>query len=174
MRTILLGRHWLRWLWSVAVLLGGAAASESSAADLSGDYADGGTVVAAESGALPVEPSLRALLGLQFDPAVVSVVRDQTLHVTIKHGNGRLEIEAFDLENNVVWQGRWNERVGYVQRGANVILRFREGAGSGEIVLTLTTLAPHGLLQVSAQRITPTMLGPDTRPLGTYLFHRMP
>jgi hypothetical protein len=152
-----------------------AAASESSAADLSGDYADGGTIVSADSGVAAVEPSLRALLSLQFDPAVVGALRDETSHVTIKHGGGVLEIEARDMENNVAWRGRWHEGSGYVQRGSSVLLRFRlEGSGSDEIVLTLEPLAPHGLLQVSAQRITPTLLGPVARPLGTYLFHRMP
>lgn len=175
MRTFLSDWRLVRRACGVVGLMVSISAGQSSAADLSGDYADGGTIVSADVGVPAVEPSLNALLNLRFEAAAVSGFRDQSSHVTIKHEGGVLEIEARDRENQVMWQRRWHEGSGYVQRDERVLLRFRaEGSAGDEIVLTLEAVAPHGLLQLTAQRLTPTLLGPTARPLGTFMFHRMP
>jgi hypothetical protein len=153
----------------VGVTLVGAA----SAQDLSGDYDDGGTWVASQSGEMAGEPSLHALLRREFDPALTNLRRDETAHVAIKAGAGQLDVEAYDNEGSVSWRAQWRENEDYVSRGAAVILRFRsEAAGSGDILLTLEPVTPEGLLQVRVQRVTPTVLGPVSTTLGTYLFHR--
>lgn len=174
MRTLpLLSCGWHGWLGAIVIAL--AAVAPARAVDLSGSYVDGGTAVTSGVGRTLAEPSLYALLSLEFDPAMVKVLRERTSHVTIAHTAGEMNLEVFDENGTVSWSVRWIEEEGYVERGERVFLRFpapREE--KDEIIVVLERVEPHGLLQVSVQRVTPTLLGPVSEKPEVYLFHRMP
>ncbi len=163
-----------RWLLG-AVISCSAFGTEVRLADMSGDYEDAGTTVAGETELAVWGASLHALLRLEFDPRLANLRREQTSHVTVKHGGGVLAIEVYDVDGEVSWRGRWRENEGYARRGEAAILRFRVGGSAKEeVMLILEPVASQGLLQVTAHRITPTVLGPGVKKLGTYLFHRVP
>jgi hypothetical protein len=165
--------NWRCWLGAVAITL--ATALDAPALDLSGSYAEGGTYVPGSSGNSTDEPSLSALLRLQFSSEWVNMLRDNTSHVRVKHEGSQIKIEVHDLSGAVNWTARWTEGEAYVQKGERVILRFPEPRrGIDEIILILEQVPNHGLLQVSVQRVQATVLGPAARKLGTYLFHLMP
>jgi hypothetical protein len=146
-----------------------------SAIDLSGIYADGGTTIPSGTDRSVEEPSLRALLSLEFDSNLVSALRDQTSHVVIKHEGDQLLIEVYDVNETVSWSARWIEGREYVIQNARLIARFPPTrVGGEEILLVIERLPDHGLLQVSTQRVSATMLGPAARKMGTALFHAMP
>lgn len=163
-----------RWLLGAAILTA-AFGAEVRLVELSGDYEDGGTTVAGESELSMWDASLHALLRLEFDPRLSSLRREQTSHVKVFHGGGRLSIEVYDRDGEVSWRGQWRENDGYSRRGEAAILRFRvAGTSNEDVMLVFEPVAPQGLLQVTAHRITPTILGPAVKKLGTYLFHRVP
>ena len=145
------------------------------AVDLSGVYVDGGTPIPGGPSQLPEQPSLRALLTHEFDSKLATVSQDQTSHVVVKHSGDELLIEVYDVEEKVSWSARWIEGRQYSVQGDRVIVRVPSAKASGdELILVLERLPVHGLLQVSAQRVSPTVLGPAARNLGTALFHTMP
>lgn len=162
-----------RWLLGAAISCF-AFGTEVRLADMSGDYEDAGTTVAGETELAVWGASLHALLRLEFDPRLASVRRDQTSRISLKHGGGVLAIEVYDVDGEVCWRGRWRENEGYARRGEAAILRFRVGGPASEEVMLILQPAPGGLLQVTAHRMTPTVLGPGVKKLGTYLFHRAP
>jgi hypothetical protein len=145
------------------------------AVDLSGVYVDGGTRIPGGPGGLPEQPSLRALLTHEFDSKLPTVSQDQTSHVVVKHSGDELLIEVYDVEEKVSWSARWIEGREYSVQGDRVIARVPSAKVSGEeLVLVFERLPLNGLLQVNAQRLAPTVLGPAARNLGTALFYTMP
>ena len=69
------------------------------AVDLSGVYVDGGTRIPGGPSQLPEQPSLRALLTLEFDSKLATESHDQTSHVVVKHSGDELLIEVYDVED---------------------------------------------------------------------------
>jgi len=166
-------RNWTHWFSLAVIIL--SAAVQLKAVDLSGVYADGGTNVPTSSDQAKGESSLHALLRLEFDAKVASVLREQTSQVKIKHESGLLDIEVYDVNESISWSARWVEGRDYLIQGERLIARLKAAhLGADEIILTLERLPNYGLLQVSTQRVSPTVLGPAARKLGTALFYSMP
>ena len=147
----------------------------AQAVDLSGIYADGGTNVPSGPNAPVEEPSLRALLSLEFDSKLVSVRRDQTSHVVVKHSGDQLVLEVYDINETISWSARWFEGREYFIQGDRAVVRFPPTrVGGEELILVIERLPETGLLQVTAQRLSATMLGPAARKVGMALFYAMP
>lgn len=168
-------RAWLGLLAFCLPLSLSAAAVELKLNDLSGDYEDGGTTAEDNAASPNFEPSLAALLRLEFDQRLAGVRHDETARVRVAQSPGALAIEIFDKENAVVWKGRWEEGSGYVRRGAAIVLRFQTGTTiADEVFLSLEPVAENRLLQVTVQCVQSTLLGPGVTQRGVYLFSRVP
>lgn len=162
------------WRWFlIAAALTAAAVAEEGAAGIPGVYEDDGTTVTSGAASTEGIPSFLALLKLEFDPAVAKVLHDETAQIAVRQEENLVEIEARDADGTVSWTGRWIEGDGWVRQGAAIVLRFRATrVGAEEFRILLEPLSENGLLQVQVQRVTPTVLGPAVRSMGTYLFHR--
>lgn len=164
---------WRRWLVICAVIWG--AAIQVNAAEVSGVYADGGTLLESASHQTVEVPSLYAWLRLEFDPKVANVLRDQVGHVVLKHAGSLIDVEVYDSDGAMSWSKQWQEGEDFVQQDGRVILCARGVRfGNDEIILVLERLPDNELLQVTVQRVSPTMLGPAARKVGSALFHQMP
>ncbi|HTO04864.1 MAG TPA: hypothetical protein VL069_14225 [Opitutus sp.] len=170
------GIAWKGRSWLGAILIGFMAVAVGRAADLSGIYADTGTRIASGVSAQSAEePSLFALLKFEFVPEVVSMLRGQTASVKIVHADNQLEVVVYDLEGTEIWSALWTEGERYFRQGDRLILRSPPGRfGDDKVLLILEQVPEHGLLQVSVQRIVPTMFGPAARKLDAALFHLIP
>jgi hypothetical protein len=147
----------------------------AQAIDLSGIYADGGTNVPSGTNPPTEEPSLGAWLSLEFDANLVRVRRDQTSHVVIKHSGDELVLEVYDIDETIRWSARWIEGREYLIQGDRAVVRISPTrVGGAEVILVIERLPESGLLQVTAQRVSATMLGPAARKVGMALFHAMP
>ena len=63
----------------------------------------------------------------------------------------------------------------FSEQNERLVVRSPAGRfGDDKIVLILERVAEHGFLQVSVQRIVPTMFGPAARKLDTFLFQLAP
>jgi hypothetical protein len=163
---------WRRWLRIGAISL--LSVTAAHAADVSGVYADAGTPLSHASAASSEVPSLYAWLRLEFDPKVVSVLRDQTGRVVLNHSGDVIDANVYDNDGALSWSKQWREGVDFVQRGGRVLLSSRGPQfGNDEIVLTLERLPENELLQVTVQRVSPTTLGPAARKIGSALFHQL-
>jgi hypothetical protein len=161
--------------WIVAMAIAVTAAAGEREIDLTGVYDDEGTVITTTTGRPADGASLHALFRLEFVPALARILHDQTAQIRIKQGRASLEIEVMDLDGKVSWQGAWELGDGYALREGRLILHFKPGKfGQDEFLLIFKTVSAHRLLEVEAQRLTPTLLGPSIHPIGTYLFSRLP
>lgn len=163
---------WWRRMFGAVLFL--AMAVTAHAADVSGLYADDGTTVEWKGARPLVSPSFHAVMRLEFDPQIAGHRTKQTSEVKVTHEGNGLEIEVYDREGEVIWRRSWNEGGDYVQRGEQLVLRFRpKPEADEETLLTLESVTEHGLLQVTARRLKPTLLGPVTEVIGIFLFHRL-
>ena len=159
-----------------AILIGFVVVVVGKAADLSGLYVDTGTRIASSgSGSSPEEPSLYALLKFEFESEMVRVLREQTATVKIAHGRHLIEIAVFDAEGTETWSALLAEGERFSEQKERLVVRSPAGRfGDDKIVLIMERVAEHGFLQVSVQRIVPTMFGPAARKLDTFLFQLAP
>lgn len=160
----------------MAILVGCVAVAVGKAADLSGTYVDTGTRIASSiSGSLAEEPSLYALLRFEFEPDMVRVLRERTATVKIAHSRHVIEVAAFDADGLEIWSALWAEGETFSEQEKRVVVRSPAGRfGDDKIILILERLAEHEFLQVSVQRIVPTMFGPAARKVDTLLFQLAP
>ncbi|ACB76404.1 hypothetical protein [Opitutus terrae] len=162
------GRRFLLLL--AAVTLG--CALRAAPIELSGVYADEGTVVSGDPTLFTSQVSLHALLRLEFDPRLASQRREETSEVRLTHTAGVLAVEAYEADGTLSWRSRWNAGEGRSSLGRVVTLRMRAAhAGADDYLLVLEPVNSQ-LLQVRIQRLEPTLLGPMVRATGVYLFSR--
>ena len=153
----------------------GAATVELNANGISGDYDDEGTLVEASSDADAFAPSFAALLRLDFDARMAAIRDAETSRINVQHGGGMLVIRIYDTDDEVIWTGRWREGTNYVQHGNAILLRIQRPASETEqILLTFEPVAENRLLQLTVQRVQPTVFGPGVVKRNVYLFARSP
>ena len=159
-----------------AILVSCLTVAVGKAADLSGTYVDTGIRVASGASANTAdEPSLCALLKFEFTPEVAEALRHQSASVKIVQADHHFEVVVYDLDGAETWSAQWTEGERFSQQKDRIILRSPAGRfGDDKVILILEQLPEHGLLQVSVQRIVPTMFGPSARKLDTALFNVVP
>ncbi len=141
--------------------------------EITGTYADDGTIAVAPPGDEPKVVSLHALLIAEFNPGLAKVLHEQTGSVRLTHTAGLLRAEILNRDGEVAWERTWRQGDDYAVRGAQILLRFKAARENGDdFILRLETVTAYKLLQVEVQRLTPTLLGPRMQPMGTFLFHR--
>jgi len=164
--------HWMNWALPCLLVL--VAPTKGRDLELTGVYEDEGTVAVAAPGRTDEVVSLHALLSLEFVPGLAKILHDRTSLVRVKHLASVLEVQVVDREGETTWQEIWKEGADFKRQGDALLLHFRPGRkDKEEFVLTLQTLTAFRLLQVEVRRLTPTLLGPLSHPMGTYLFHRL-
>lgn len=164
-------------LFLSGLLLGGLLRAElvtpAREPEITGTYADDGTIAVAPPGDAPKVVSLHALLVAEFSPGLAKVLHEQTGSVRLTHTAGLLRAEILNRDGEVAWERTWRQGDDYAVRGSQILLRFKAARENGDdFVLRLETVTAYKLLQVEVQRLTPTLLGPRVQPMGTFLFHR--
>jgi hypothetical protein len=169
-------RHFLCLIVS-GLFLGGLLRAElvtpAREPEITGTYEDAGTIAVAPPGDAPTVVSLHALLVAEFNPGLARVLHEQTGNVRLTHTAGLFRAEILNRDGEVAWERTWRQGDDYAVRGTQILLRFKAAReGGDDFVLRLETVTAYKLLQVDVQRLTPTLLGPHMRPMGTFLFHR--
>ncbi|MFZ5494811.1 MAG: hypothetical protein ACOZE5_05670 [Verrucomicrobiota bacterium] len=159
--------------WLAPGVLSAALVAPHREPEITGAYEDEGAIAVAPPGEPPPVVSLHALLTVQFIPGVARLLHEQTGEVRLTHTAGRLRAEITNRDGEVAWERIWRQGEDYGVQGARVVLRFKGvRPHDDDFLLLLETVTAYKLLQVEVQRLTPTLLGPRARPMGTYLFHR--
>lgn len=159
-----------RLLWSGALVL--AAPPLSRAVDVSGEYENTGAAVsAAPAAAVP----LRGLVGLEFDPALARRLFSGTESVVLIQQESSFNIQCRAADGSETWSGSWTRETGYAVEKDRVTLVLRAGKRYGDqsFLFTLSGVGDQKLLLVDVQRITPTLLGPELKPWGQFVFARV-
>ena len=160
---------------AVSVLLATVAWNEARAIDVSGVYANSGTVVAADPGPAAGAVSLQGLLGLEFDLALANALHSQTSRVEVRQTASIFRMVCKDVDGVVTWSGQWKMGEGYgVEEGqVNLIFRSKRFENDG-FQFALSMASGDNLLLVDVRRVTSTWFGPVVKPIGVFLFSRLP
>jgi hypothetical protein len=145
------------------------------AVDVSGTYENAGSMVspdsAEESGAI----SFQGLCSLEFNHALTRALHAQTSRVVVTQTGGTFTIECKDLDGVTTWSGQWTKGQGYGVDPGQVNLLFRSKRFEFDGFLFSLRLAGDGrLLLVDVRRVNTTWLGPVAKPIGVFLFNRVP
>lgn len=160
--------HW-RW-FAAGVLFAALCWSEARAVDVSGIYADTGSTAATDAAV-----SLQSLLRLEFDPVLANPRHSPANRVRITQTDFIFRIKCLDPDDARTWSGQWKVGEGYDPGPGQVDLVFRSKRYDPDGCLFL--LRPAGgdqVLGVDVQRIVSTWFGPVMKPVGLYVFERMP
>lgn len=159
------------WRWFAAGLLFAALFwSEARAVVVSGIYADTGSTVATDDAV-----SLQSLLRLEFDPVLASPVLSPAGRAEITQTDAIFRIECLDPAGARTWSGQWKIGEGYGIEPGQVRLVFRSKRFDPDgFFFSLSPVSEGRLLVVEVQRIVTTWFGPVPKPVGVYIFERVP
>jgi len=144
------------------------------AADITGSYADKGTAVASDGSLAPDGISLRALLNLEFDSATAGIIYENTSRVDLVQLTRDIDTRFHTVDGILRWRGEyWRTSGGLASDGERVVLSLRKNPKEDLYFLIFERLDQENLLLVSVTRISPTIIGPSARPVGTYVFNRL-
>lgn len=144
--------------------------SEARAVDVSGNYADSGSTTATGAAV-----SLQSLLRLEFDPVLAGPMHSPASRVEITQTGSIFRIECLDADGARTWSGQWKKGEGYNTEPEQVKLVFRSKRYDPDgFLFSLDTLSEDQLLIVNVQRIVTTWFGPVIKPVGVYVFERVP
>ena len=146
------------------------------AVDVGGVFENLGTVVSLEG-----EPkgdgtvTLHGLLALEFDLALGRKLYADTARVELTQLDPLFRIECQDSAGTRTWSGQWKYREGYARTEDQVNLIFRSKRYENDgFLFILRTVNERKMLLVEVRRITSTWFGPVEKPVGTFLFDRVP
>lgn len=144
------------------------------AGDISGNYSDKGVVVStAAAVASPQTISFHGLLGQEFDPQLAELDFDQTDRFTLEDDGETLITEMFDADNQRLLRLVWGARRGFDHQDGKAIIRMRHGDSQHQrCVLVMEPADDHRSLLVKVYRVMRSTFGPQSEPIGTYLFVR--
>jgi len=158
-----------------ACLVGLVATVTATATDISGVYHDKGTVL---SSAVPEqveqEVSLHALLALEFDPEAGRVVHDETSRVDLVQASDEIVIRAHLEKSRVSWRTEYlyEAEKGSIH-GPRVIVNTRKPGEREVYTFMFELLENTDHLLITVYRVSPTIVGPSGKAIGSYLFTRM-
>lgn len=153
-----------------------ALAGRARAVDVGGVYENLGTVVSREDGP-PGDGTvtLHGLLALEFDLALGRKLYADTAQVEVTQLDSLFRIECRDAGGTRTWSGQWKYREGYARTEDQVNLIFRSKRYENDgFVFFLRTVNERKMLLVEVRRITTSWLGPAEKPVGVFLFDRVP
>lgn len=175
------GRKWslLGGMSSRRLIVGFIAALALVAAravDVGGAYENLGTIVSLDGGPKgDGTVTLHGLLALEFDPAVGRKLYADTTRVQVTQLDSLFRIECTDQDGTQTWSGQWKYREGYARSEDQVNLIFRSKRFENDgFVFFLRTVNERKMLYVEVRRITSSWFGPVEKPVGVFLFDRMP
>jgi hypothetical protein len=145
------------------------------AVDVSGTYENTGAMVGPDSADAAGTISLQGLLELEFDYPLARARHAQTDRVVVRQTAATCTIECKDLDGATTWSGQWRSGVGYgVEAGqVNLLLRSKRFEFDG-FLFSLSLAGDRQLLLVDVRRINTTTFGPVAKPVGVFLFNRVP
>jgi hypothetical protein len=144
--------------------------NEAHAVDVSGIYADTGSTAAPEAAV-----SLQSLLRLEFDPVLASPRHSPASLVKLTQTDFIFRIECLDPDGARTWSGQWKIGEGYGPEPGQVKLVFRSKRHDPDgFFFLLRPAGDNRVLVVEVQRIVTTWFGPVTKPVGLYVFERVP
>lgn len=149
-----------------------AAAPLLSAFDLSGTYSDKGIVVSSEDEGLKGEPSLNAILNLDF--AGQNESHAKAAELKFEESENALRIEVFDREDVSLSKTTWLPEDGFAKEENRrvLILRSRD-SGATRYLLQFVPVADGKLLEVTVAKVSATAFGPVTKNTGVYVFPKL-
>ncbi len=150
------------------------AAPTLRAGDISGHYSDKGVVVStAADVSTPQTISFHGLLGQEFDPQLAALDFDQTDRFTLEDDGETLVTEIFNADNQRLLRLVWDARRGFDHQDGKAVVRMRVGESKTErCVLVMEPADDHQSLLVKVYHVMPSTFGPQSEPVGTYLFVR--
>lgn len=158
-----------------AALLATVALAEARAVDVSGVYENFGSMVAAGAEAADGAISLQGLCNLDFDYGAHRALHADTDRVVITQTDLIFRIECKTSDGNVVWSGQWSQGIGYRADDRQVELVFHSRRLAQDYFgFTLRTVGDQNLLLIEVQRVNSTYFGPVAKPIGSFLFSRLP
>jgi hypothetical protein len=159
----------------IAGFLAAIALCSVHAVDVSGTYENAGAMVKPESADAAGVISLHGLLGLEFDYPLARALYAETDRVVVSQTASTFTIECQDRDGATTWSGQWKSGVGYGVEAGQVNLLFRsQRFGDDAFLFSLGLAGERQLLLVEVQRINATTFGPVAKPLGMFLFNRVP
>jgi hypothetical protein len=149
--------------------------SAARAVDVSGTYENAGSMV--DPGTEPAAGviSLQGLLGLEFDYTLTRALHAQTDRVVMRQSDSTFIIECKDLDGHTTWSGQWSRDQGYGVEPGQVNLLFRSKRFQFDgFLFSLSLAGDRQLLLVDVRRVNTTPFGPVAKPIGVFLFNRVP
>jgi hypothetical protein len=147
----------------------------AQAVDVSGTYENAGAMVKPDSADAAGIISFHGLLGLEFDYPLARALYAETDRVVVSQTASTFTIECQDLDGNTTWSGQWNRDKGYGEEAGQVNLLLRSKRfGDDGFLFSLSLAGERQLLLVEVQRINATTFGPVAKPVGMFLFNRLP
>ncbi len=144
-------------------------ASVATAANISGTYADKGTMVTADASVNPPEVSLHALLGLEFNPDIGLMNYALTETVEITDWDDWLEIITRNPSGTEISKSRWGPQNGFSHQNGYAV--FRLAKNNDEFYSFLMKPAADGsAMELRIYKVQPSALGPGANNIGTYFF----
>lgn len=146
--------------------------SLASAFDLTGTYGDKGTAISSEKSVVVGEPSLNAILNLDFTGENAAHAKAAELRID-EVGNA-LRIEVVDNDEQTLSRTTWAPADGYTKEESRrvLILRARD-AGTTRYMLQFVPVSDGKLLEVTVVKVTTSAFGPITETSGVYVFPRL-
>lgn len=135
-----------------------------------GAYESAGTVVEATP-RYDGPVSLRALLALELDLALGAQTTGNIATVEIEQEDRKLVIRTKDESGRVEWSGEWRRNGAFeaTKDGVKLLLRAKRH-GEDFFMFTLSPVNAGAALTVRVERIRSTARGPESEPVGTFLF----
>jgi hypothetical protein len=145
------------------------------AVDVSGTYENAGAMVGPGSAADAGIISFQGLCSLEFNHPLTRALHTQVDSVVVRQADSYFIIECKDRDGAVTWSGRWERDAGYGVDPGQVNLLFRSKRFEFDGFLFSLSLAGDGqLLLVDVRRVNTTPFGPVAKPIGVFLFNRVP
>lgn len=150
------------------------APARASMPSLTGTYESEGSIVESE-GDYSGPVSLRALFGLDLDLAAGSIQHAEITRVEIEQRDRTFTVRTRHSNGSVEWSGTWERNGGYepTKEGVKILLRHAR-FGDDFFMFTLSSMKDGEVLLVNVQRIQASKFGPIGKPVGQFLFLRVP
>lgn len=154
----------------------GLLAATAPAVDVTGTYENIGAVVSTALPSAEGDIPFRGLVGLDFDLPVMRLLHSGTDRFELEQRADGFIARCFEADGTESWNGRWDRGTSYGVDDKQVKLVFRSPRRfSDDGFLFLLSPAGNGaLLLVEVYRIKSTSFGPGMKPLGSFVFARLP
>ncbi|GAB5561894.1 MAG: hypothetical protein SynsKO_35410 [Synoicihabitans sp.] len=149
----------------VALVTLALGAANLQAQNVSGVFADKGTVIGKDGATI----SFHGLLSLDFNPVMTDAKYSDTSHVAMFERDGKIDIEIFNDDEEMIWGAVWDASDGYSREGDVAVIRM-QSTKSTRVALSIRPISGGDILEVTANYISPTAFGPNAEPIGTYIF----